>query len=257
MKSLKLASLCAGAALCAASAFGQVTMNSPTGAPLPGAVSVVGGIVLDLVGTNNNRVVSQLAASSLFVGFYDDGTPVGYRGNPGTIGIQTGFDASILSALGGGLSKAAVRFTLYDGDSSAGDFDEVDNTLLLNGVDFGNWGAVSTVTHNSTGTSFTSSQLGFTNDELVTGFFYSNNADTLAKFYATLTLTNQVIFQVNDSDPYDNFYDFTQGIDAGLINVGTGPIVSPPTSPVPEPSTYGMVGAAALAGLVWFRRRQR
>jgi hypothetical protein len=244
----------AGVAL---SASGQVTMNSPTGSALPGAVSVVGGVVLDLVGTNNNRVVSQLPASSLFVGFYNNGTPSGYNGNPGTIGIQTGFDSGLLGTLGGGLSKVAVRFTLWDGDSAAGNFDDGDNTLLLNGITFGNWSSVPTTYHNSTGTSFGSTQFGFPDDTLVTGFFYQDDATILSNFFATLTGTNQVIFQVNDVDPYDNFYDFTQGIDAGLINVGTGPIIAPPTGAVPEPSTYGLFGALALAGLVALRRRVR
>src|SRR4051812_14081315 len=54
------------------------TTTSPTGGgqALPSGVTEVGGIVLDLVGTNGVRVVSQLPASSLYVGFSNDGTPV-------------------------------------------------------------------------------------------------------------------------------------------------------------------------------------
>ena len=64
---------------------------------LPTGITEVGGIVLDLVGANGARVVSQLAASSLFVGFFDDGYPVAYRGNPGTIGIQSGFTSTVVT----------------------------------------------------------------------------------------------------------------------------------------------------------------
>jgi hypothetical protein len=53
-------------------------------------------------------------------------------------------------------------------------------------------------------------------------------------------------------NPGDNFYDFTQGLDGGLIDVGQGPGVVG----VPEPLTMslfglGLVGAAAL------RRRKK
>ncbi|HWT29907.1 MAG TPA: hypothetical protein VN240_02660, partial [Propylenella sp.] len=68
------------------------TMTSPTTAePLPEGVTEIGGIVLDLIGLSGVRVVCQLPASSLFVGMFDNGTPEEYQGNPGTIGIQTGF----------------------------------------------------------------------------------------------------------------------------------------------------------------------
>jgi hypothetical protein len=251
-KLLPIASLLVGLA---GVSHAQLTINSPAGGNLPGTVSIVGGVVLDLIGTNNNRVVSQLAASSLFEGFYDDGTPVSFRGNPGTIGIQTGFNAGVLSALGGGLSEVAIRITLFDGDSSAGNFDFNDNSLLLNGFNFGNWSSVTTVSHNSTGTSFGSTRLGFSDNELVTGFFFSDNATLLSNFFTSLTSLNQVTYQVQDSDPFDNFYDFTQGVDAGLIDVGTGPVVTPPNTAVPEPSTYGLMGAAALLGAVVYRRR--
>ena len=247
----------AALALAATGAQAQLTVNSPTGAPLPGSVTVVGGIVLDLVGTNNNRVVSQLSASSLYVGYSGSGTPVPYRGNPLTIGIQTGFNAGVISALGGGLSKVAIRVTLEDGDTSFGNFDEDENSFFLNGFNFGNWSDVATVTHNSTGTSFGSTSFGFRDNTLDTGFFYSNDASLLSDFYNSLVTLGQVTYQLTDVDAGDNYYDFTQGLDADLIDIGTGPVVQPggPTAAVPEPSTYGMIGAAALLGLVAYRRR--
>src|SRR5262245_24529980 len=71
------------------------TMTSPTSkGELPSDVTAVGGIVLDLVGVNGRRVVSQLPASSLFKGDFNSGVPVAFRGNPGTIGIQSGFTAA-------------------------------------------------------------------------------------------------------------------------------------------------------------------
>ena len=40
----------------------------------------------------------------------------------------------VIAALGGGLQSASVRITLFDGDSSQGQFDFNDNTLLLDSV---------------------------------------------------------------------------------------------------------------------------
>jgi hypothetical protein len=51
-----------------------------------------------------------------------------------------------------------------------------------------------------------------------------------------------VVFSLRDTDPFDNLYDFKQGVDGGLINLGQPPII---TAPVPEP---GMM-AIALVGI--------
>lgn len=234
------------------------TTNSPAGGNLPSGATPIGGVVLDLVGTNGERVVSQLAASGLFIGFCDGGTPVAFNGNPCTIGIQSGFNASITGALGGGISKAAVRFTLSDGDTASGNFDENDNTLLLNGLDFGNWSGVQAQTTDSTGSvggSFSGG--GFRDDTLDTGFFYSDDAALLSSFFNSLLLTEQVKFQILDLDPYDNFFDFTQGVDGSLIDVGQGPVVTPPGTSVPEPSTLGILALGLLFIGFATRRRRR
>jgi hypothetical protein len=221
------------------------TETSPAGGTVPTGVTSVGGIVLDLVGANGTRVTSQLAASQLFLGFFP--------GNPGTIGTQTGFDASVISALGGGLQKAAIRFTLEDGDSASGDFDFNDNTLLVNNLNFGNWSSVNAQNTNSTGTVGVSfSGGGFRNNVLDTGWFSSSDTNLLSSLFASLS-SGQVVYQINDVDPGENFYDFTQGIDSGLINIGTGPVVQPPSTAIPTPALLpGLLGL----GLGMLRKRK-
>ncbi len=121
------------------------TRTSPAGGVLPPGVTEIGGIVTDMIGASGVRLVSQLPASSLFVGFSNSGTPASYEGNPLTIGIQSGFTPAILSALGGGVSLMAVRITLDDGDTGPGDFDENQNNLIINGGSVGNFSDIATV----------------------------------------------------------------------------------------------------------------
>ncbi|QID16850.1 PEP-CTERM sorting domain-containing protein [Nitrogeniibacter mangrovi] len=259
MKKSQITTILAGMALASAASLAHATAftsTSPTGLDVTTVgASTVGGIVFDAVGTNTNEVVSQTAASSLFIGFADTGSPTAYQGNPFTIGIQTGFDSSITSQLGGGLTGLAIRFTLFDGDSAAGNFDDNgDLTLLVNGIAAGVWDGVNAENTDGLGAAGGAgfSGGGFRDNLLDTGWFYISDATTLQNIFDSIVATEQVVFQIQDVDPYDNYYDFTQGIDASLIDVGQGPGVIPgePGNNVPEPGTLALLGLGAFAAAV-------
>lgn len=240
-KTLVSATAMAAALTLSASSFATaLTDVSPSGLDVTTkGASTVGGIVVDLVGNNGAHVVSQLAASGLYIGFANS--------NPFTVGIQNGFSAGVTSALGGGIQKASFRFSLWDGDSAAGDFDFNDNTLLINGFNFGNWSSVSTQNTSSTGAAGGAGfSTGFRDNTLDTGWFTSNNGGLLSSLYNSLLSTQALKFEVNDVDAGDNYYDFTQGLDASVINVGQGPVVTPSTK-VAEPSGLLLLALGMLS----------
>ena len=247
---LKLASILAFGVTAYSANATSLTVTSPSGTNVVSrGASTIGGVVTELKGANGASVVSQLASSTLYYGFST---------RLSTIGTQTGFDAAIIAALGGGLSSASFRFTLFDGDSASGDFDYADNTLLINGISVGNWSNVVTNTTDSVGNSVSAfaPDLGFANDELDTGWFHVTDSTLLSDIFSSLATTS-ILFALRDIDPGDNIYDFTRGIDQSLINVGSGPVVVPPPnlSPVPVPAAFPLMASAL--GLFGLAKRRK
>lgn len=88
------------------------TQTSPGIGPLPPEFSIMGGIILDMVGTSGKRLTQQIAPSRLWKGWW--------TGPPWVTVIAddvTGIDFA--GHLGGGLAKANLRLTLWDGDSGS------------------------------------------------------------------------------------------------------------------------------------------
>ena len=228
--------LCAAAILFSATDTWAQTgiMNSPAGGQLPAEITPIGGITIDLVGKNGTRIVSELAAGSLYNGWSLANTP---------IGIATGFTTTLLNALGGGLSKASFRVTLWDGDSASGDFDYQMDTLTVNGVLVDNFSNIPTTQTDSTGSTIISTNPagGFRDSILDTGFF-SVPSSNLSALFSSLQTTGSLQFSLNDATPGDNNLDFTQGIAGRLAYIGYLPGINSPiqvlqnSSPINTPT---------------------
>jgi hypothetical protein len=234
--------------LLAVSALGLSTLATATPftetSPL-GGVTAVGGIVIDLQGLNGAHVFAQISAATMYVGTQ------GVTNQ--TIGSIAGFNSTIYAALGGGLSGAAIRVTLFDGDSESGGFNFGESTITVDGVSFGDISTTAVQATNSTGTSASSTGVGFRNNTLDTGWLTMTSGN-LGALYSELA-DGSLSFVWTDSQLDGNFLDFTQGVAGSLINVGTGPVVTPPTGSVPLPGSVALL-SLGLLGFAGFKRKK-
>ena len=88
------------------------TTTSPGIGALPGAFSNYGGIIVDMLGTNGQRITAQISPGSLFKG----SVQVGQAWL--ALGSVSGFTQN-LGLLGTGIAKCNIRVTLSDGDSGS------------------------------------------------------------------------------------------------------------------------------------------
>jgi uncharacterized repeat protein (TIGR01451 family) len=214
-----------------ASLIGQLTAQATpftttvpgTSIVLPTSYPQAGGVVIVLVGVNGNVYYQYSNPSVMYQGYNNSGTPAAWQGNPMQIAPVTTINCGLQSCssyFGGGIASMSVRFTAYDGDTKAGEFDFNKITLGINGTNIGNFSAVATQTTNTAGTTLVASGTGFGNNTFDTGWFQSSDATLLANILTTGTLKSTL----TDATPNDNYWDFKQGADA---TVGTPTIIAP------------------------------
>ena len=193
--------------------------STPDGRDIPSSASKVGGIVLQLVGTNGATLFTQTKATSLYKGFFDS--------SPGVVGSQSSLD---LSNLGGGLSRVSMRWTINDGDTAGNpsdtnsqEFDYDDITLGMNGVSLQSASGLTAYSHDDSGNNATVVS-GFPNNVTATGWVTTTDSTKLSTIYNSITQnSNTATFHLFDSDVNDNYFDFTKGIDSSMSETESAP----------------------------------
>lgn len=222
------------------------TATSPAGGELPTAFSQIGGIVADFVGSNGTRLTAQRSGSGLFnnTGSTTAGDIV--------IGTQADFTAANVAALGGTLDSAAFRLTLFDGDNATGEFDFNTNFMLIDGIEVGNFSNIQTQATSGDGLSLISTQFGFPNNRLATGWFHITDGALLGSLLLALG-DGQLSYVLDQrANLAAQTYNFAQGLSASVVDVNVPPTLS--ISSVPEPGALALVGLA-LAGMATARHR--
>jgi large repetitive protein len=214
-----------------------------TGLVLPADYPQAGGVAIVMIGANGNAYYQFSDPTGAFQGQQPGGDPPRFRGNPFTINDPITLDcgASTCSTyFGGSIAQIYVRFSAFDGDTGAGEFDFNDITLRVNGFDVSNWSTVTTERTNTAGTTSQGFTTGFTNQTFNTGWVSSTNPALLSNILSVGRTTSQIF----DRDPGDNFWDFRIGPTLGnrdIVTVAPGYELTKTTDPAGI-TTYATVG---------------
>ena len=202
----------------------------------------VGGTMVVLVGANGNIYYQFVNPSTQFQGFQNSGTPVGYQGNPFQLGPAQTLNCGPTACstyFGGSIVEGYVRLTARDGDACVGDFDHNDVSFRLNGFHVSSFTGPNTERTNMAGTVSNGFEPCFRNQgstETSTAWFDISGNTALLNNILTVGSTTPF---VQDVDPNDNYWYFTDGNDAtGTPEVAPGiDIIKTASTP-----TYSVVG---------------
>ena len=223
----------------------------------------VGGTMVVLVGANGNIYYQFVNPSTQFQGFQNSGTPVGYQGNPFQLGPAQTLNCgptACTTYFGGSIVEGYVRLTARDGDACVGNFDHNDVSFRLNGFHVSSFTGPNTERTNMAGTVSNGFEPCFRNQgstETSTAWFDISGNTALLNNILTVGSTTPF---VQDVDPNDNYWYFTDGNDAtGTPEVAPGIEIdktasSPTYSVVGEVITYTFevhnIGSVILNNIV-------
>ena len=223
----------------------------------------VGGTMVVLVGANGNIYYQFVNPSTQFQGFQNTGTPVGYQGNPFQLGPAQTLNCgptACTTYFGGSIVEGYVRLTARDGDACVGNFDHNDVSFRLNGFHVSSFTGPNTERTNMAGTVSNGFEPCFRDQgstETSTAWFDISGNTALLNNILTVGSTTPF---VQDVDPNDNYWYFTDGNDAtGTPEVAPGIEIdktasSPTYSVVGEVITYTFevhnIGSVILNNIV-------
>ena len=170
---------------------------------------------------NGTSIYTQAAASGLYKGFFENAT--------GSVGTQSGIDFSVL---GGGLSRVSMRWTIEDGDTDSGNFDYNNVQLGINNVPIDSASNLTAYSHDQNGDA-TSIRSGFPDGATATGWVTTTDSIKLQQIYSNILSNSGVVeFHLFDTNPGDNYYDFSRGINSTMSQSNVTPNIAPTLSGV-------------------------
>jgi hypothetical protein len=235
-------------AINANASLSSILTTSPTSAgALPVDIPVFGGAVIDIITADNTRLINYISRDDLFHGHVNSGRLDFASQQLGSLLFTFG----MLDAISSGITELAIRLSLYDGDNAVGadviigdEYQANKNFLEVNGIEFGNFTEIKTVTSSRKGEEYFNDfeATGFANKKSATGWFYSNDASILGFINDSLldTSTLGLDFVVRDAKS-ENWISFHER-DA-----------SPKVVNVSEPTMAAMM-LLVIGGLVVRRR---
>lgn len=188
---------------------GMIFTHSPTSAgALDNSIPDFGGLVVDMIGLNGNRVTQFVDSDQLYSGVIAPNREASYSA---TIGAFSWFDSNLAAALGGGFSELAMRFSVWDGDTALGDPDFGKNYLYVNEQYFGNFSDVDTVEMTRNGETYLGdvNGKGFAGDYDSTGWFYSANESLLNSIYNFAMIDGKFVLEYKSDSGKRNFVSFS------------------------------------------------
>jgi hypothetical protein len=218
----------------------NLLLTSPTGhGALHSSIPDFGGAVIDIVGKNNNRVLSFISESELaHIGLVTDSNGFAST-NIGTLS----FTDAMLSAIIGGIDQIAIRLTLWDGDNSLLNGAELGfhankNFLHVNGANVGNFSNAETIAFERFGvkTVSTPGVTGFISDYSSVGWFSISENNILDTLYTSILDTQKLALEFvieGAAAGHANFISFSDRDDRLTSQVKSFDVID-----VPEPKSF-------------------
>lgn len=240
------------------SAHANLLLTSPTGyGGLGASVPSYGGAVIDIIGNNENRVLSYISERELLhAGLVTDENGFAMA----SIGTLS-FSQEMLDALVGGIAQIAIRLTMWDGDNSLLNgveqgFHANKNFLYVNGSEFGNFSNVDTQTFERFGGDQvdTDGVTGFITDYSAVGWFSSTDSTLMQSIsdsiFSSGMLSMNFVIKGAHAD-HANFISFSDRFDDLQYQAKSFTSVQ-----VPEPSIIGLILlAVAMLSFRSFKKR--
>jgi Ca2+-binding RTX toxin-like protein len=198
---------------------------------LPSVVSEVGGLVLDIIGANGNRLIIQIPATAL------NNVPAGATlVNLASIALT----AAQYAALGGGIAEFDVRVTAFDGDSQPQEADgDIVNGFRFNGGVQGDISDNRAQTTSADGRTVITEREGFGDGTLDTSWIRFSGAAATA-FYNSINPANPVIsIDYVDTDGAQDAIIWTEGLAPDQAANAVPPTFVPTAGSTGSSSTEG------------------